>query len=436
MKGYKGLVPIVLIICLLLSVYMLVSTRTSVANEYNAHLERARDFASKGIIVDAVAEYTQAMAIENSIELNLELGEAYVKLGEIDSAIGWGQRMIELFPKSVQAYEFLLQRYRENNDFHRCYALYDTIKKRELSSDGIAKIMKDIKYVYYYGEAFEDVKTFSEGYCAVQSEGKWGLVTETGTRAVNFTFASVGTYFDGLAPVKTEAGEVFFVDNEGNKKKVIQIEGSVDQISSLVGDVYAAFNGTTWSFYDKTDKKLSEEYTNTSLLANTVAAVERNGKWEIVDASFKKVHAAEYVAVVQDDRGIIYRNGVIFADKGNGYKMVDAAGNEISDKVFADAKLFCDDTYAAVKTDKGWTYVKANGDFAFENLYFEDARSFVNGFAAVCKDGMWGFIDMEGNVVLDCQFAGAKDFNSSGCVFVKNEENWQLLRLYSMNYET
>ena len=42
---------------------------------------------------------------------------------------------------------------------------------------------------------------------------------------------------------------------------------------------------------------------------------------------------------------------------------------------------------------------------------YEDARSFYSGLAAVKRDGKWGYIDEDNNVVIDFQYDVAYDFN-------------------------
>ncbi len=435
MKGYKTLVPIALVICMVLSFYMLITTRTTTIKEYNTYLSEARNYAKQGIAVDALENYAKALAIKNTVDINIEVGNFYVEMEDVVGAIGWGEKMVDTFTKSPEAYEFLLKRYRESNDFNRCYALYDTIVKREIESKGITEIMNGIKYVYYYGEAYDDVGVFSEGYCAVKYEGKWGLANEIGEKTAPIMFKSVGPYIDGLAPVSTEDGDIYFADYQGNKKMTIQIEDKITDLKSIVGDVYAVNNGTTWSFYNKKYEKLGSDYTDTSLLANTVVAVE-DGQWLILNDKFEKINDQKYTEVVQDERGIIYRNGAIFVNQDGAYSMIDVSGKKITETKFLDAKLFLDNTYAAVKVDKGWTFIDAKGEFVFKDLYFEEANSFTNGFAAVKKDGQWGYVDLDGNIAIDFQFKEAKDFNASGCAFVKNEDIWQLVRLYSKNYES
>ena len=83
--------------------------------------------------------------------------------------------------------------------------------------------------------------------------------------------------------------------------------------------------------------------------------------------------------------------------------------------------------------DGKWGFVDKDGEKVI-NPQYEDARSFANGFAAVKKNGLWGFINTEGKIVIEFQFDGARDFNSNGCVFVLTDSEWELLRLYKSNH--
>ena len=65
---------------------------------------------------------------------------------------------------------------------------------------------------------------------------------------------------------------------------------------------------------------------------------------------------------------------------------------------------------------------------------YEDARSFSNGLAAVKVNGLWGYIDTEGNMVIEPQFFDARDFTASGSYFAKTQYDWTLYRLYSAQY--
>ena len=99
---------------------------------------------------------------------------------------------------------------------------------------------------------------------------------------------------------------------------------------------------------------------------------------------------------------------------------------------FDDAKAFTGNGYAAVCKDGKWGYVDADGELVIDYTY-EDAQSFQNGYAAVCIGGLWGYIDEEGELVIDAQFVTATKFSSSGTAAVKaevsGEEAWKLIQL-------
>ena len=434
MKNYKSIVPIVLVVCMILSFYMLYDSRTANIRVYDTYLKQARDLASQGVLVDAEASYKKALEINNTVEINVEIGKMYKSLNEIDKAISWGEEVVVAFPESSLAYEFLLDMYRQKNDFKNCFALYDNAVKREVITEQINSVINEIKYFYYFGQSFDDVGAFSSGLCAVMVNGKWGLVTEQGKRVVPYTFKKMGNYLTELVPVISESGEAYYIDNAGNKKKVIQINEKVVELSSVTGEIFAVNNGKTWAFYNMNYEKLSGDYDDVTLLANGAGAVKTNDHWEIINNTFSAVNDVKYTDVVQDDRGIICRNDTIFVKENGTYHMINATGSRKSDKNFLDARAFLDETYAAVKTEKGWTYIDCEGNIVFDDLYFEDARSYSNGFAAVKKDGAWGYINAEGDVVIECIFSNVKDFNKKGCAFVKSEETWDLLRLYMYNH--
>ena len=92
-----------------------------------------------------------------------------------------------------------------------------------------------------------------------------------------------------------------------------------------------------------------------------------------------------------------------------------------------------DGTYAAVQKDGKWGFIDADGKEVIEPQY-EDARSFSNGYAAVQKDGKWGFINQDNEMVIEPEFDDARSFNSLMRSFVKKEDKWYQLCFYSNNY--
>lgn len=53
----------------------------------------------------------------------------------------------------------------------------------------------------------------------------------------------------------------------------------------------------------------------------------------------------------------------------------------------------------AVKSDSLWHFLDMGGGRVFGEVY-DEARPFHEGLAAVCRDGKWGFVNLQGEMVI------------------------------------
>lgn len=436
MKGYKKLVPILLCVLVVLSCYMLYDAKMSVLNEYNGYVKEARKLAKQGIIVDAFESYIKATEVNDNVDINIEIGEMYLNVGDVGAATNWGEEIVSKFPKESKAYEFLLGIHKTNLDYEEFFELYNQAKKREVINDKISGMYGELEYSYYLEyDIYEDVGVYSSNLCPVKKiDGKWGYLNTKGKRAIPYKYEKVGAFMEDVAPVTDADGNMMFIDTANNKKIDISSIKNVVAITSKVSGVFAAYNGQTWDFYNENCEKLFGGYDAVSTMGNQMAAVRKNGYWSIINTKGQLITESKYSDVLQDEKGVVYRNGVFFANIDGYYYLINAEGEKVSDTKYEQAHIFNDTTYAAVKTSKGWTFIDASGNQVIKE-YFDNARSFSNGLAAVQKNGKWGYINKQGEVAIDYAFEGAQDFNSNGCTFVKKSgEGWQMLKLYSMNY--
>lgn len=435
MKGYKKLVPIVLCLLVVLSCYMLYDTKMSVLNEYNGYVKEARKLAEQGIIVDAFENYIKATEVNDNVDINVEIGDMYVKAGDLSAAVGWGEDLVSKFPKESKSYEFLLKLYKNDKNYEEFFDLYNRAVKRDVINDKIAELYNEIEHAYFLNyNIYEEVGVYSGELCPVKVEGKWGYVNEVGKRAIPYKYEKAGYFMEKVAPVTDENGNTFFIDTSNNKKIDISSVGTVVDVKSKASGMFAANNGKSWSFYDENCQKLFGGYEDVSVMGNRLAVVQKNGYWSIIDVKGQPVGEGKYIEILRDEKGVAYRNGVLFVNVNGSYYLLNGNGEKITNTKYEQARIFNDTTYAAVKMSKGWTFIDASGNQVIKE-YFDDARSFSNGYAAVKKNGKWGYIDKEGKIAINYTFEDAQDFNVKGCAFVRTSgAGWQLLRLYSMNY--
>ncbi len=177
------------------------------------------------------------------------------------------------------------------------------------------------------------------------------------------------------------------------------------------------------------NQKVSDEYTETTNFSDGVAAV-LDGSWYIVNTVMEHVNDIPYAMIITNENNYVSNSERLFASEGTGYKMLDSSGNTVSDDLYENARLFIDGTAAAVQQNGKWGFVNINGEIVIKPEY-EDARSFNNGFAAVKRDGKWGFIDTQNNMIIEPTFEDARDFNSLGKCYVLKDEKWNLLSFYN-----
>lgn len=433
MKHYKFLIPLLLVVLFGASVYSLSGEKVELKQEYNQYLEQARECREQGIQVDALSFYNQALTMEPSLDLSLEIGDYYLELEDTDEALSWGESLVESYPKESKAYEFLMDLYLNTENYVSCYQLYDKFADRELSSEAISKTMSQIDNLYYFSGEYQNVGAYSSGLCPVQSDDLWGYVDQGGSQVVQTQFSKAGPFSETLAGITDAEGNSYFIDSAGNKKRVVQ-GVSAKELGMICGGIFPLYDGGKWGYYNlEENKHLFGEYDQVSALQDGIAAVKEGETWSLVNSNGEKISSETYDGVILDEKQCVSSHSRIFVEKSLSFQMLDASGNPIGNQTFDDARLFIDDSGAAVKVGEVWGFIDTNGNWQMEAQY-QNARSFSNGLAAVQIDGKWGFIDREGKVIIEAVFDDAKDFTSSGTVFVCEDGVWKLLKLYKYNH--
>lgn len=434
MKNYKLLVPVVLVVLFFASIFKLVSDKTDTQHEYDTALAQARDLRETEINVDAEKEYLKALGIRESEELYLEISDFYLNCDRKKDAINNTNKLLEKYPQYVQGYEFLLNIYLENQDYIMCWKLFEQADKRKAYSEQIQKVKESIMYEFFFNGDYADVGNYLNGYCPVKVGDLWGFANEVGNRTVSTQYKKVSAFSaDNIAAVVTQDNQAYFIDTQGNKKRIVRNVDNVKELGLIQNEITPLYDGKVWGFYNLNGDKLFGDFQYATSLANGVAACEKDDRWNLYNSNGEKITEDTFESVLINENNIVLMNDRIFVQQNGTYNMIDSTGNRISENSYKDACMFNDNTYAAVKQNDLWGFIDKDGNFVVEPKY-EKARSFSNGYAAVKENGKWGFIDTNGNMVIEPQFSDAKDFNSHGSAFVYDDISWKLLRLYKDNH--
>lgn len=435
MKNYRGLVPIVLVFLLAISIFSYIRNIDTENTEYNTYISQGDQYYNDKLYVKAINEYAKAQAMKDSVDVDKKVADCY-EIQKLDlETKNLYESILNKYPKNIKAYEYAMEYFMRIEDYTSIYSINETMVKRKLSSDTTKEIIESVRYSFYLESTdYVDVGEYISNYCTVKAEsGFIGLLNIKGNHVIPSRYQQMGNYMSEAIPVITTDEECFFVDINGNRTLNFNGEGAAEELGTITDGKYWVKMNDTYAYYDLDGQRLSEDYQMATNFNGDYAVVQKDDRWIIINDNFEQVSSESYADIIIDSNGYAIRKGLLFINiQGKGYQLANQKGEIITEEYFDDARLMIDGTYAAVKKNEKWGFIDTEGKYIVEPEY-EEAKSFSNGLAAIKKEDKWGFINEENQIVIEPQYTETRSFNSSFNCFVKVEEKWNLLRLYSGN---
>lgn len=331
-------------------------------------------------------------------------------------------------------------------------------------SEGVAGVIKDGKLGFidnsnkviipfnYNLESYEIseyIFKFSEGLVAVKKDGKWGYIDKSNNVVIPFIYWSAEDFHGGMACVEDNDGKKACIDKTG---KVVQPFG-VSDISHLINGIY--MRTITSSSYDDQEYMLFNKigilgkFSNYPLCKDNLIIVKKNMKYGAIDYTGKVLIPCIYktlndygdVLIASDDNGrdaafdhtgkvltpstytsLVYDQNVLRAVDDNGrYHYYNRLGELIASTENELDYGLCSEYILTIFKDDLYGYVDYTGKIISPCIY-EEAGSFNDGFAIVCKGGKWGVIDRNGKETIPCVYDEVSCFNNGLAVVYKDDK--------------
>lgn len=435
MKNYRNLIPIVLVLLMVASIYSIFSTALEQYQTVESLLEQAEKCKEQKLYDKAARYYDEVISVDNDISYYLLIIDMFHEGKLTDEAIDFCKDTIDDFPKDVRPYEKLIDLYIETESYSKAYEVLDEVSGRKLNSEVIEEYKKTLKSLYYEdGNTYDGISYTSGGYVAVSKKDKWGLANAKGTSKIYPQYEKLGYYANGIIPVYTDS--IWYLMNEQGEylyNVSDNIKGTVSDIGLYSSEFMPICADGIYNYYNLSFEVVFGGYDYAGSFSNGIAAVKTGDSWSLINTKGENITSEIYEEIYLDPRGVCCQNGRVFVKKDGLYYMLDNEGKTVGSNAFDDAKNFSGEGFAAVKIDGLWGFVDSSGTQITE-AYYDDAYSYSMGFAAVCEDGLWGYIDTDGNKVADNKYTECYSFNSDGVAFVCEEGNWSSLKLYEYNH--
>jgi hypothetical protein len=253
---------------------------------------------------------------------------------------------------------------------------------------------------FQYGRA--GVKLCCGSFHLANAGDRYGFINKEGKYITTPDFLWVGSFSGNLAPVKTAAGVVAFVNQSGK----VELSGKFENLSEVgfTEGLAAASSGGKWGFIDATGKwAIDPQFETVGYFADGLAPVRVGDQTGYIDKvgrfvvnpqfSVQSYEFSEGYAVV----GMYFQTGP--QSRTHKVDYIDTKGRILADWKFQAVGNFSDGR-APVKTENGWGFIDRTGKIVIKP-HFDSADVFQNGLAHVWVGDKEAFVTTSGAYVAD-----------------------------------
>ena len=446
MKNNKALIIIGVILLNVLVVFMIGQSLLGKTSQYDVILTEARSLAEQELCSKSIAKYNEALIIKDTLDVRLEMLDVYEKgidIGEftntydVFSAV---TAMVETFREDEVAYEEACELFLKYNKYEECAEILMQARDLYVTSDRIEAYRSQVRYQHTkYFAMYTEVLPVFNGMYTVKTENGYTFLNDEGSPDFDGSFIAASSFSEGYAFVKSShpdgTDRSIIINKKGERQAYLSgVESSsgVGRAKDADGNdvlLLACKIGEQYKYYDINGDEAFGEYAFAGRFRNNVAAVMvSEGNWQLIDGTGKPITEMAFGDVVLNEFDECAAKGYIIAKTGGKYRLYNLKAEQIGDFSCDDAKAFVDE-YAAFKSGELWGFVDTQGTVIIQPQY-EDAKSFSNSMGAVKTSEGWVFINPNNEIVIQETFEDVDYLNDKGICFVKADGYWSYLKMY------
>ncbi len=415
---------------LILCWYVTVGEWLGRSQKYEDALANARSFEERELYVDAIREYEAAMTYqEDDSELMMTVAEDYRKMGDDASYLSQLQKLVSEYGPQEDAvgkiYDYYISSGRERkaidyiSDLNRKYPDSDVVR-------GYYKLLQK-GYTELY-VSYQHIAPYYNGYAVYEYEGEKGIIDSVGDIVLKAAYddIKIPENADDGFPVRVDR-QTYYISEKGYK--ILQPEIEYEELGVLCGRRILAKKNGKYGYLDKNLKEKTEFiWDDATNFCEGTAAVRSGEKWALINTKGELLTDYIYSDIRRDAQNFCSRNGVIWVKESAGYRLINTKLEAVSEEEFDDVTAFVSEEPCAVRLGDRWGFADLQGQLVIP-CQFVNARSFQQGYAPVSDGNLWGYAGSDGTLLIDYAFDDADFFNEKGIAPVMRENNWGLIQL-------
>lgn len=346
-------------------------------------------------------EYDEIEAIQNSDNLNNLWYESNVLRVKKDGKFG----LINLDGKQILPIEY--------DEISAINGIENSLKIKKDGKYGIANSEGTIVIENKYSDITNLGMDDKSGFIIKNEEGKFGVINYTGAQVLDTKYEAIEKIY----------GNDMYVILENNIQKLINKDGSVvlaegfDKIKTVLSNkengIIFEKDGKYGVMKLTGDVTITADYEDLKEAKDGIFIAKRSGKYGIIDITNTAKIEFKYVTASYNSKADIYiledENSTATIFNSNFETKLTGILNELNE-------------------EKGYIKIRVGEEYKYYNFKFEEKQAkdvlTSNTLFLSKKDGKYGYIDKDGNTVVDYKYDDAKEQNLSGFAAIKKDGKW------------
>lgn len=277
----KKKIIILFIVLLGLSWFFSISTMLENPKEMQSHIEKAEALDEKGIYVEAIEEYQEALTYKaDDVDTIMKIAHDYLLIDETRKYTNTLMQAVELQKDgSEEALNELMNYYidEEQEDKAARYIRDYSAKAPdvEYAQKWFVQLKGSYKELYC---RYDEMLGMYYDYMVVKSGDYYSIIDASGSRLLDMSYKNITPFSpDGLSRTLNEKGEVIYIDKDGLTRVVPNPE--YDNLGILIDSRISASLDGKYGYLDEKGEPVTEFKWDNITAYHKAGAAQLDGKW-------------------------------------------------------------------------------------------------------------------------------------------------------------